>query len=180
MKISWSMLSMALILSGCADINKGLTDVNTSLISGRTMAAQGSSTTEARVEVPNDPRVKTAFEQALPTIKRVLGIHKCINHQDGMLLLNQDTVPGAGVQVKSMGWGGNLYPNSTFFMKYHDRSKCLSVRAIDNVTMPANNALAFRVVYFAEDSGETVSFVFLFKRMDNNEWLLGTQPRNIQ
>lgn len=180
MRYLWSVLPVALALGGCADLNKSLTEANNSLLTGRTMASATTSTTETRIEVPNDPRISKAFNEALPNIKTIMGIHKCINHQDGMLLLNKETVPGAGVNANSMGWGGNLYPNSAFFMKYHNRGKCLDVRAIDNISMPANNALLFRAVFYAEDSGETVSFKYLMKRMDNGQWLLGEQPRAAQ
>jgi hypothetical protein len=64
------------------------------------------------------------------------------------------------------------YPNSQQFLKYHDRNKCMSVRAIDNWAMPALNALQFRAVYFADDSGETVSFGYLLKKADDGSWKL--------
>lgn len=167
MRYLLSVLPVALALGGCADLNKSLTEANNSLLASRTMAAPTQSTTEARIEVPNDPKVSQAFDQALPRIKKVIGIHKCINHPDGMLQLNSEAVPGVNMA------SNNAFPNNRFAVKYHDRSKCFSVRAIDRVSMPANNALTFRVVYFADDSGETLSYAFLFKKMDNGAWLLG-------
>lgn len=176
MRHSWFVVPVVFAIGGCADLNKGLADLNHSLISGRTMAQQPPNTTEARVEVPNDTKISTAFNEALPQIKKIIGVHKCIKHQDGMLLLNQEAIPGLSLSVQ--GWGNYLYPNNRFFLKYHDTSKCVDVRAIDSVTLAASNALKFRVVYFAQDSGETVPFHFLMKRMDNGQWLIGEQPRS--
>jgi hypothetical protein len=40
--------------------------------------------------------------------------------------------------------------------------------------MPAMNALQFRTVYFADDSGETLKYQFLFKKMDDGSWKIDT------
>lgn len=167
---------------GCAEVNQGLRDVNTglketnnALLSNRAMASNAESTTETRIEVPNDPRVTEAFNAALPNIKRVLGIHKCIKNDDGMRLLNREAVPGVAM-IESY-WA---YPNSRSNVKYHDRHKCMTVRAIDHVSMPALNALVMRVVYFADDSGETINFSLMFKKLEGNQWLLGEPPRPLR
>jgi len=36
--------------------------------------------------------------------------------------------------------------------------------------MPALNALSFRVVYYADDSGETVNFAYHFKKVEDGSW----------
>jgi hypothetical protein len=170
MRYLWSVLPVALALGGCADLNKSLTEANNSLITGRTIASAPASTTETRIEVPNDPKVSQAFDAALPTIQAVVGIQKCIKQADGMLLLNKYAVPGVAM-VRS--W----WTQPITVMTYHNKNNCVSVRAIDMVSMPALNALTIRVVYYAEDSGETVNYKMLFKKMDNDKWLLAETPR---
>lgn len=120
--------------------------------------------------VPKDKRVAAAMKEAMPTIKSVLGIHQCIKATESLRQLNIYAIPG--VDVMNMGMLGPYYkyPNSEQYMKYHDRNKCIGVRAIDQWSMPALNALMFRTVYFAEDSGETVNFIFLFKKVDDGSW----------
>ena len=155
------------VLSGCQDslrqLNKDLSNANNSLLAGRTLAASfpASREEETRVVIPNDENTQKAFEEALPNIKQILAIHKCVKEVDGNLLLNKFAVPGVRV--------GSGYPNR---MRYHNRSRCVSVRAIDKVGMLALNTLTFRVVYFSYDSGETSNFVYQLQRSDSGSWLL--------
>ena len=64
-------------------------------------------------------------------------------------------------------------------MKYHNTNKCVSVSTIDQWTMPALNALQFRAVYFADDSGETFNFYYLFKKSDDGSWKIAWLGRNL-
>ena len=126
--------------------------------------------------IPKDKRVAAAMKEAMPTIKSVLGIHQCIKATESLRQLNIYAI--AGVDVMNMGMLPYYnYPNSEQYMKYHDRNKCIGVRAIDQWSMPALNALMFRTVYFAEDSGETVNFIFLFKKVDDGSWKISEFER---
>ena len=138
-----------------------------------TMASPDAATggqQETKLVVPADTRTRAAIEAALPTIKQVVGIHRCVRAFGGMLQLNNLAVPGVNM-------GSSYFPDHEYFMNYHDRSKCVSARAIDNWAMPALNALQFRVVYFAEDSGETVNFVYLLKKTEDGSWKLQSTER---
>ena len=172
----FAVLPIIGLVSGCAtqlqSINDGLGKVNDSMISARTMAApETGPQAQASVEVPNDKRISSAFDEALPSVKRVVGIHKCINHPDGMSLLNREAVPGV-IMLSSY-----RFPNTKQYMKYHNHGRCVGVRAIDKITMPANNALQMRVVYFAEDSGESVNFELTFRKTGSGAWMLSEDPR---
>lgn len=132
------------------------------------MAAQPdtSKSKPTQLIVPKDKRVATAMDEALPIIKKVLGIHQCLKNAESIRQLNTYAVNG--VDLTRNNYYG--FPNSDAWMKYHDRNKCVSVRAIDQWSMPALNALLFRAVYFADDSGETVNFLYLFKKTDDGSW----------
>ena len=118
--------------------------------------------------IPDDKRVAAAIDEALPTIKKILAIHQCVKDDASIRQMNIYAVPGADMaKLYGYGWG---FPNSTKYMNYHDRNKCVSVRAIDQFNMPALNALQYRAVYFADDSGETVNFYYLFKKGDDGSW----------
>lgn len=128
-----------------------------------------------KLVIPKDKRVAVAMQEALPTIQKVLSIHQCMKETQSLRQLNIFAVPGLDMTQRSGGPSGSPYygfPNSQAFMKFHDRNKCISITSIDGWSMPALNALLFRAVYFAEDSGETVNFLYMFKRVDDGSWKL--------
>ena len=188
LRIGAMIVVMSLGLSGCvkemAKINNDLASLNHALSGGSkpqvnaassggtqnniAMAVQPEAGQSKPVQliVPSDQRVATAIDEALPAIKKVLGIHQCLKTNDGLRQLNFYAVPGVDMVHP---WG---VPNSSDFMKYHDYNKCLSVSTLDQWAMPALNAIQFRTIYFADDSGETVNFLFLFKKADDGSWKL--------
>ena len=128
-----------------------------------------------KLVIPKDKKVASAMEEALPIVQKVLSIHQCIKEPESLRQLNVFAVPGLNMIERSGGAGGLPaygFPNSQFFMKFHDRNKCVGVTVIDGWSMPALNALLFRTVFFAEDSGETVNFLYMFKRVDDGSWKL--------
>jgi len=52
------------------------------------------------------------------------------------------------------------------------------VQVIDQWKMPALNALAFRVVYFADDSGESDVFFYYLRKSAAGNWQLERFHRN--
>lgn len=136
--------------------------------SGIVMATQPdtSQSKPTQLIVPKDKRVATVMNEAMPTIKSVLGIHQCLKNYESIRQLNFYAVPGVDLTTNNF-YG---FPNSTAWMKYHDTNKCVSITTIDSWSMPALNALLFRAVYFADDSGETVNFLYLFKKVDDGSW----------
>ncbi len=171
-----SVLAVFLSLAGCQQslqqLNRDLAAANANRPGAMASATPASKEQQTKLTVPTDQRTREAMEAALPAIKKILSIHQCIKVTDGMLQLNHMAVPGV-----SFAGAWNLYPNNAYFMKYHDRNNCVSVRAIDNWAMPALNALQFRAVYFAEDSGETINFSYLMKKVDDGSWKLQTIER---
>ncbi|MHB9103003.1 MAG: hypothetical protein ACYC2E_16025 [Sulfuricella sp.] len=139
---------------------------------GIIMAVQpeASQSKPTQLIVSKDKRVAAAMDEALPTIRKVLSIHQCIQDPQSLRQLNVFAVPGVDMVQSSGGLPAYGFPNSQFFMKFHDRNKCVSLTTIDQWAMPALNALLFRAVYFAEDSGETVNFLYLFKKVDDGSW----------
>ena len=180
------MLAFTLALTGCAkeleQLNRDLAAANATMANQRaaslaqaqradTMALPETQTGKEKptqLIAPTDTRTREAMDSALPTIKKVLEIHSCIKTNDGALQLNYLAVPGVDIRNYYL----EKFPNHPGYMQYHDRNKCVSLRTIDNWTMPALNALKFRSVYFAEDSGETVNFEYLMKKMDDGSWRL--------
>lgn len=191
LRIGAMIVVMSLGLSGCvkemAKINNDLASLNLALAGGSkpqvnaasSGGAQGSVVMAAQPEtgqskpvqliVPSDQRVATAIDEALPTIKKILAIHQCVKNNASIRQMNIYAVTGEDMTKRSM-YEGISYPNSSEFMKYHDLNKCVSVSTIDQWTMPALNALQFRTVYFADDSGETTNFQYLFKKVDDGSW----------
>lgn len=167
-----------LALTGCAQelqkLNDDLKALNQSLAGNQVASSpalaqrvESSQGTTTQLIVPNDKSAADALDAALPTVKKVIGIHQCIKNWEGLRLLNFHAVPG---KENSLVRYMNDYPNAK--MQYHDKNKCVGVRAIDQVTLLARNTLRTRVVYFAEDSGEAVNFWMTFKKVDDGSWKL--------
>lgn len=108
----------------------------------------------------------------MPVIKKVISLNRCMKNEDSLRLLNFYAVPGKSFELH---WN---YLNSKNYLKYHDFNNCIAARTMDQWSMPALNVLRFRVVYFAEDSGETVNFQYEFKRVEDGSWKLDSiRPR---
>lgn len=186
---TWLLAISSLFLSGCAQdlermtnelraINQGTSRLGqTSVAPGQSLAqsleaAQGQPT---QLIVPNDKSVSAAMDAAMPNIKKVISLHRCMKSDDNMRMLNFYAVTGRNIGEQYR----YSYPNSTSYMKYHNRNNCIAARTMDQWSMPALNALRFRVVYFAEDSGETVNFQYEFKRAEDGSWKLDSMRHNV-
>ncbi len=197
MKISRPIAGLCLaallsaFLSGCSTadmqkLNNDLAGLNNALAgrnatTGATASSGGTLATMPAAEsdkkqvtqlvFPTDPRIRSSMDAAMPNIKKVLGIHQCIRENQALSQLNFYAVPGVDMTEYR---GYRAFPNSNEWMKYHDLSKCVSITTLDQWGMPALNALRFRAVYFAEDSGETTNFSYLFKKVDDGSWKLAS------
>lgn len=179
------------LLSGCstaelqklnndlAGLNGALAGRNTTTgataFSGSTMATMPAAESDKKqvtqLVIPADPRTRAAMDAALPNVKKVLQIHQCIREFESLRQLNIFAVPGMDMSARSVARPPvYMYPNNEISMKFHDRNKCVSIKSIDSWSMPALNALQFRTVYFADDSGETINFQYLFKKIDDGSW----------
>lgn len=177
----------ALSLGGCKQamdqLNRDLATLNQPVAATHQNAPTSSGSVpgnapqreQVKLIVPNDDKTKAAVDTALPTIKKILAMHQCVMNHRGMQQLNAYAIPGVDVAGHEY-YHVLYYPNNANHLKYHDHRKCVSIRAIDSFSMPALNLLNFRVVYFAEDSGETVNFGFQMKRTDDGRWLLSAKP----
>lgn len=180
------ILSLTLGLSGCAEdmrkMSAALEEFNTGVKSGSAgsgaMAVQSAAGQSKPTQLvpPSDKKVAAAMNEALPTIKKVLAIHQCVRENQSLRKLNFYAVAGHDLSAIGSDYGyAKLYPLG--YMPYHDQNKCVSVQALDNWSMPALNALAFRAVFFAEDSGETQSFMYMMKKADDGDWRLAALTR---
>ena len=183
-----TLVSLAFIMSGCnatlEKINKDLETLNAALSAGLptqagsqsvppTLARPSQGEQAIQLVLTNHQATNTAIEAAAPVIKASLSIHQCISHDRGLLFLNKYAMPGVNMVPI---WAPSGYPNNSVHLRYHDYNKCVDIRAADQFSMPALNALNFRVVYFASDSGETVNFFFKMRRVDNGSWLFAAPP----
>lgn len=184
--VAATLLLTASALSGCKeleDINREITrgsSIDDSAIASVPNLATPlpeSESAKTQLIVPKDGRTKDAIDAALPTIKQVLGIHACIVQPEQLRMLNKYAT--SGVDMATWGYGNQSVSYPNFSMKYHNKNRCVAVRSIDQFSMPALNALQFRVVYFATDSEETINYGFLFKKSDNGNWQIAQRPQPI-
>nr|MDP2192885.1 hypothetical protein [Rhodoferax sp.] len=165
-KLNTDLKTLNQALAGNGSSNAGSTTAPNSPVLAQRV--ETSSSTATQLIVPSDKSTADALDAALPTLKKVVAIHQCIKTSDGIRLLNFHAVPGKENSITP--YWMNDYPNAK--MRYHDKNKCVSVRAIDQVTLLALNTLRVRVIYFAEDSGEAANFLFQFKKVDDGTWKL--------
>jgi hypothetical protein len=188
-------------LAGCSTaqlekINKDLSSVNAALAgksSGSAAAAPNTSTvapppitalatppaTEGKstqLIIPTDKAVAQAVDEALPTVKKILAIHRCVIDYQSLRLLNPFAVPGkvfgADIIADQMTYGRVVGVSPGKSWKYHQKSTCPSIRAIDNWKMPALNALTFRVSFLADDSGEADIRYYSLLKSPSGAWEL--------
>ncbi len=195
LKISAVIVGLTIGLSGCAQdlakFNQDLAALNQALAGGGGSQPGGAQTggmamavkpdashsKPIQMVVPNDKRTSLAIDEALPNIKKILSIHQCIKDWQSLRQMNFYAVSGVNMAQKNGGMGDWEFPNNSSVMKYHDNNKCVSVSAIDQWSMPALNALNFRAVYFADDSGETANFAYHFKKTDDGSWKIAAFER---
>lgn len=131
-------------------------------------AVKGAST---QLVIPADKTAAAALDAALPTIKKVVALHQCMKEGSSARLFAPYAVTGGENAIFVHGLQTGYYAPIPL-TRYHDKSKCVSVRAIDQVVMLAMNALQIRVVYLADDSGEASNFQMQFMRADDGSWKL--------
>lgn len=159
-------------------LNQGLNGQRTTdaslapLIQPLAQSSEGAQSQPTQMLLPNDKSVSAAVDSALPVIKKVVTLHRCMKTSDSLRMLNFYAAPG--LDFKDEMYRGYGYPNSSEHTKYHDRNNCISARTMDQWAMPALNILQFRVVYFAEDSGETVNFLYQLRRVGDGSWKLNS------
>lgn len=173
------------LLSACAQqleqVNRDLVNLNAALASGLPGRNPGLTSSglaniaatqsfQTQLTVPPNKDVEVALNAALPTIKKVISIHQCMKSHDDYRLLSAHSVIGEERRIFPTMEGGYFAPLQV--SNFHDRNKCVSVRAIDQISLQALNVLKLRVVYLAEDSGETSNFAMQFVKGDDASWKL--------
>ncbi len=172
-------------LTACAQqqfdqFNKDMANLNAALAGGTASTVRTSSAPVALAQnsdtgkgastqlvIPTDKTTAAALDGALPTIKKVIALHQCMTDPSGARLFAPYAVAGGENNVFSYGF----YRYAPIYAaKYHDKSKCVSVRAIDQVSLLALNSLQIRVVYLAEDSGEASNFQMQFMKASDASW----------
>lgn len=166
--------------------SKDLSDLNVAMASA--LPANSGSTTVAgaprlatpaktpgkntQLIVPTDKTAAQAMEDALPVVKKVIAIHQCTIDKQSLRMLNTYGLPGSNFQdyypQGFYGWNGFVGGD----WRFHEKSICPSVQLIDQWKMQALNALSFRVVYFADDSGESDTFTYRMRKSSIGTWQL--------
>lgn len=177
-----------LIIAGCTSVNDGLktfnegmSSLNKTLASGlpagqssqtgqRRFGSSISQEQELKIKAnlsikTNDNAINQAIAESSSVIESFAKAESCINnHRDSSLELY--TAPGGRM---------NTSYAPMMSMKYHDRSKCVTVAKLQGWSMPARNALQFEIVYVSEISGEVKKRGHEVVKQPNGEWLFTPQ-----
>ena len=130
------------------------------------MAVRGGASKSITTElvIPRDKATEEAMNAALPVVKKVISLHQCMKSQESVRLLNVHAVTGVEISTFT-----TVPINRT---RFHDKSQCVDVKALDEWTLQALNALSVRAVYFATDSGETFNMFYYFRKASDGSWKL--------
>lgn len=137
------------------------------------MAVRGGASKSISTElvIPADKATEEAMNAALPVVKKVISIHQCMKTHESMRLLNVYAVTGVDMSQQNVSVPIN-------WTRYHDKSQCVDVKALDQWTLQALNALRVRAVYFATDSGETFNLFYYFMKASDGTWKLSGVGRS--
>lgn len=140
-----------------------------SLCAAQMATPSATSGMAPQIATSSNKAVAKAMNDALPMISEFVGIHRCALDKDSLLHLNSYGVPGRNFQDMNalrhyVIVGGDW--------KYHEKNICPAVKAIDRWQAPALNALRFRVVFFADDSGESDTFEYSLRKSSEGIWQL--------
>ena len=182
-------IAVVIFLTGCAQqqldqFNKDIASFNQAMAGGVPSAsrppvvtaglAQATDTgksAQTQLVVPADKTAEAALDAALPNIKKVIAIHQCMKDGSNARLFAPLAVVGGENNIFVHGLQTGVYAPIPI-TRYHDKNKCVGVRAIDQVTLLALNALQLRVVYLAESSGEASNFQMQFLKASDGSWKL--------
>lgn len=177
--------ALLLTLGGCTQqlqqVNETLRDVNGTLatLNGKPQIQSGQQSTAGAPTFPQPTQVQamalqsqlnggssdklliTARNEAAPTIEKVISFISCYPDWSPSRYLQPYLMEGVEHSV--------LAPMNG--MKYHAKEQCLKVARMDNWSMPARNALAFRTVYASDVSGESKAYSYEVVRQTDGAWL---------
>ena len=175
-----SILVCLAAAAGCAEVNGALGGLNKTLEAingtlgppgsvqpistrrGPEMSPEQLEGLHAALAVKMDDRhIALAIEESRPIIRDLAKTEACIASSSRESELRVYGAPGTSL--------GNWHP--MYSMRYHDKSKCLSVVRIHGWRMPARNALQFEILYLADDSAETRAQEHELVKQPGGEWL---------
>lgn len=169
-------------LAGCASelhqVNQSLAAVNQALAASsqpRTMqntmngpaipkptSAQSQALQSQRSLGNVDTSIAATRQEAWPTIEKLIGFVACYPQYNAARYLHQYLIPNAYILEVAVPMNS---------MNYHPKTQCVSIARMDNWSMPARNALAFRTVYVSESSGESQSYNYEMVKQPDGAWL---------
>jgi hypothetical protein len=166
-------------LSGCAEVNTAPTSiapVNREPVMFKKDCPAILMTEEKSAPVqliaPKNKEVLAAMYEAMPVIERVLGVHRCLQTEESLRLLNIYAIPGRDMtRIPARNNRlDDLFPNTAL----HHSRLCFSVSVLDQWVKLEMNSLQFNVTYIANDTGDSIRYQFAFKKTDDDLWKLET------
>jgi hypothetical protein len=110
-------------------------------------------------------QIQPMWQQAHDNIAKVLLDVSCYPGFDVWKYLGRYKAPGSNLDHSLTAVG------AMSGMKYHSKSACVTVTRIGSWQPRANNAFAFKVLFVADDSGESVEQNFELVRQPDGDWL---------
>jgi hypothetical protein len=107
--------------------------------------------------------LRPAWKQAQSNITGVLLYLGCYPGWDAWKYLKNYQIPGVT--------GDTYYLSPMNATRYHDNTRCLTIRRIRSVQQQSDTAFSFRVLFVADDSNESADRTFGMVRQADGSWL---------
>ncbi len=146
-------------------------DANESKIASAIGSTSGSATpTVGQVHAASSKIVNATTNRQTATLwtgardkaLMVVLAQSCYPMYDVGKYLNRHSAPNAS---------GDIYLDPMYTMDHHPKSQCLTVDRVDDLKSTAKNAIAFRVIFVSDASGESKSLNYEMERQPDNTWL---------
>jgi hypothetical protein len=106
-----------------------------------------------------DNQIKTMITEASPIMQKVLEMQACFYSQNSFGMYQS--------------YGGQFVPLGDYVHPFihHNMLECANVQRVKDWKVVAKNAFQFKVVYLAEDSGESKEYTYEMQKQPDGIWL---------
>ncbi|MEZ7719062.1 hypothetical protein [Haemophilus paraphrohaemolyticus] len=153
------------LLTGCQVLNDGLSQVNQTLqtvndtLAGTTISSSTKSSIASALNKATLPQnVKALFNDAKPTLEKVLTLIACEKDDQVKAYTDESSV-------------GMSYPLNPVRQMSYNKSNCVNVQRIDGIQLKSANTFIFRTVFVSPTSQETYIGRYLAIKQPDGAWL---------
>lgn len=167
-KKSIGLMVFVLGISGCAEMDTTLKNVNNTLAATNNTLAGITEQDVSKVTKPLPNKEAVAnMQEAMPTINKTLSIIACAEKESVKTYVSYQN---RAMRYATSDSDKQMVFLPIFAMKNH-RSGCLNIERIDSYKQIAKNAFSFNALYVSPQSEESKSIQYKMLKEPSGEWL---------